>query len=132
LSVLFVVLLPLVLYLARRDGRRWLVVAGLYTVAIFSTASRTGIIGLLVLGLVYLALQPRTVLRSWPLAIPLLAAIHVAAPGAIGTLRASFNPSTIVTDQSTVIAGDDAYASGRLTDLSPSLKEWSNKPLFGV
>ena len=93
LSVLFVILLPLVLYLARRDGRRWLVVAGLYVIAIFTTGSRTGIIGLLVLGIVYLCLQPRLVLRAWPLAIPILAAVHVAAPGALGTIRESFDPT---------------------------------------
>jgi polysaccharide biosynthesis protein PslJ len=132
LSVLFVILLPLVLYLARREGRRWMIVAGLYVIAIFSTASRTGIIGLLVLCIVYLCLQPRTVLRAWPLAVPVLAAVHVAAPGAIGTLRALFNPTTLVSQQTEVTVGNDAYGSGRLTDLRPSLGEWSNKPLLGV
>ena len=81
LSVLFVILLPLVIYLTRSGSRAWMLVALIYVIAIFSTASRTGIIGLLVLLLVYLFLQPRTVLRAWPLAIPLLAVIHVAAPG---------------------------------------------------
>jgi O-antigen ligase len=101
-------------------------------IAIFATASRTGIIGLLILGIVYLCLQPRTVLRAWPLALPVLAAVHVAAPGAIGTFRELFNPSSLVSEQTAVTAGNDAYASGRLTDFGPTLGEWSNKPLLGV
>src|SRR5262245_28228724 len=72
LSVLFVILLPLVIYLCRYGSRKWLVVAGLYVIGITATASRTGIIGLMVIIIVYLCLQPRTVLRAWPLAIPLL------------------------------------------------------------
>jgi hypothetical protein len=132
LSVLFVILLPLVLYLARAGSRQWLLMAGLYIVAIFSTASRTGIIGLVVLGFVYLALQPRTVLRAWPALLPLLVAVHFAAPGAIGTMRELFNPSTILSSQSDVTVGNDAYGSGRLTDLGPTLSEWSRHPLLGI
>jgi hypothetical protein len=132
LSVLLVILLPLVLYLARCSGRKWLLIAGLYIVAIFTTASRTGIIGLVILTIVYLALQPRTVLRAWPAVIPLLAVVHIAAPGAIGTIRELFNPSTLVSSQATVTVGNDAYGSGRLTDLKPTLGEWSNHPLLGI
>ena len=101
LSVLLVILLPLVLYLARCAGRKWWLIAGLYIVAIFTTASRTGIIGLVILTIVYLALQPRTVLRAWPAVIPLLAAVHIAAPGAIGTVRELFNPTTLISSQTT-------------------------------
>ncbi|MCZ2111088.1 MAG: O-antigen ligase family protein [Dehalococcoidia bacterium] len=131
LSVLFVVLLPLVLYLARSVGRRWLLVAGLYVIAIFSTASRTGIVGLLILGIVYLALQPRSVLRAWPLALPVIIAIHFVAPGAIGTIRESLNPTALIAEQAAVTVGNDAYASGRITDIGPSLAEWSQQPLSG-
>lgn len=132
LSVLFVVLLPLVIYLIRREGKRWLFAAALYVIAIFSTASRTGIIGVLILALVYLVLQPRAVLRAWPLALPLLAVIHVAAPGAIGTIRATMNPAGMLREQSAIQVGNDAYASGRLTDIGPTVSEWSKKPLMGV
>ena len=132
LSVLFVVLLPLVIYLARVEGRRWWsLVAGLYVIAIFTTASRTGIIGLLVLAIVYLCLQPRAVLRAWPLAVPVLAAVHIAAPGAIGTIRETLNPSFAIAEQTQVSVGGVAYGSGRLTDIAPTLGEWSNKPLLG-
>jgi O-antigen ligase len=106
-------------------------VACIYVIAIFSTASRTGIIGLLVLALVYLWLQPARVLRSWPFVIPVLAAVHFAAPGAIGTIRETLNPAGVIKEQSTVTVGDAAYGSGRLTDIGPSLSEWSNKPLLG-
>jgi hypothetical protein len=132
LSVLFVILLPLVLYLARCGGRKWLLMAGVYVVAIFSTASRTGIIGLVVLAIVYLALQPGVVLRAWPMLIPLLAVIHIAAPGALGTMRELFNPGSLLSSQSDVTVGNDAYGSGRLTDLGPTLGEWSRHPLLGI
>jgi polysaccharide biosynthesis protein PslJ len=131
LSVLFVVLLPLVLYLARRGGRAWIAVACVYVIAIFTTASRTGIIGMLVLVIVYLCLQPARVLRLWPLAVPMLAVVHIAAPGAIGTIRETMNPLAMFKEQSSVVVGNDAYASGRLSDLGPSLSEWSRKPLLG-
>jgi O-antigen ligase len=131
LSVLFVILLPLVFYLARSEGRRWLLVAGLYVIAIFTTASRTGIIGLQVITIVYLCLQPRAVFRAWPLLVPVLAAVHVAAPGAIGTLRNMFNPQFLITEQTQTTVGNSAYASGRLADVRPTLGEWSNKPLLG-
>src|SRR5262249_44687074 len=125
-------LLPLVIYLARVEGRRWWsLVAGLYVIAIFTTASRTGIVGLLVLAIVYLCLQPRAVLRAWPLAVPVLAAVHIAAPGAIGTIRETLNPSFAIAEQTQVSVGGVAYGSGRLTDIAPTLGEWSNKPLLG-
>jgi O-antigen ligase len=132
LSVLLVVLLPFVIYLARREDRRWLGVGVLYIVAIFATASRTGIVGLLVLLIVYLVFQPRAVLRAWPLVVPLLAVVHVAAPGAIGTIREALQPSGLIKEQTTVVAGNDAYASGRFTDFAPTIKQWSSSPLLGV
>lgn len=131
LGVLLVILLPLAIYLARRHGRWWLGVAALYVIAIFTTASRTGIIGIAVVGIVYLFLQRRTVLRAWPLVFPLLVVIHFVAPGAIGTIRQTLDPTTLLAEQSTVVAGNDAYASGRLTDVRPTLEEWSQKPLLG-
>ena len=131
LSVLFVVLLPLVIYLAR-GNRRWMAVACLYVVAVFTTASRTGIAGMLVLLLVYLFLQPRVVLRKWPLVIPLLAAVHIAAPGAIGTIRETINPSQVIAEQDSHVAGNDQYSGGRLTDVGPTLNQWSDKPLLGL
>lgn len=130
LSVLFVVLLPLVVSLAR-GNRRWLPVAFLYLIAIFATASRTGIVGLLVLLLVYLFLQPRAVLRKWPLVIPIVLAVHIAAPGAIGALVAAMNPAKMIAQQAAHTPGNDAWGGGRLTDLGPTLHEWSDKPLLG-
>lgn len=133
LSVLFVVLLPLAIYLAHRyRQKRWLAAAGLLVLGTLATASRTGIVGLVVVGLVFLWLQPRTVRRAWPALVPALIVIHLALPGALGTVRASFFPQGgLVKEQSDIVAGNAAQESGRLTDIGPSLGEWSNKPLFG-
>ena len=47
LGVLFALLTPLALYLARREGRRrWLVVAAMLVLGLLATGSRTGIISL--------------------------------------------------------------------------------------
>ncbi len=38
----------------------------------------------------------------------------------------------MIAEQTAVTVGNDAYGSGRLTDVGPTIGEWSNKPLLGV
>jgi len=88
---------------------------------------------LLVVILVFLWLRPRETKRLWPAVFPILLAVHVAVPGAIGTLRASFFPSGgLLKEQSTVVRGNELRADGRLAKVGPSLKQWEEKPLFGL
>lgn len=134
LGAAFVMLLPLVVYLIRKTGqRRWWGVAVLLTCAMLATSSRTGIVMLLVVIVVFLWLRPRETKRLWPAVFPVLLAVHIAVPGALGTLRASFFPSGgLVKEQSTVVRGNELRANGRLAKIAPSIKQWEEKPLFGI
>jgi polysaccharide biosynthesis protein PslJ len=134
LGAAFVMLLPLVVYLIRKTGhRRWWAVAVLLTCAMLATSSRTGIVMLIVVIAVFLWLRPRETKRLWPAVIPVLLAVHIAVPGALGTLRASFFPSGgLVKEQSTVVRGNELRANGRLAKIGPSIKQWEEKPLFGI
>jgi O-Antigen ligase len=134
LSAALVMLLPLAIYLIRKTGqRRWWLVAVLLTCAMLATSSRTGIIMLVVVIVVYLWLRPRETKRLWPAIFPVLLAVHVAVPGAIGTVKASFFPSGgLLKEQSTVVRGDQLRADGRLAKVGPAIDQWEGKPLFGV
>jgi hypothetical protein len=134
LGAALVMLLPLALYLIRSTGqRRWTVVGVLLLLASLATSSRTVISMLVAVVVVYLWLRPRETRRCWPALIPLVAVVHVAVPGAIGTLTASFFPKGgLIKDQSTVVRGNELRANGRLAKVGPSISEWEEKPVFGV
>lgn len=136
LGAMFVLLVPVAMYLARRS-RLWLISVALLVIGAAATTSRTAILMLFAILIVYLIARPRETARLWPLAIPALAVVHVALPGTIGTLYDAFNPkgglvaqqSNIVLDQG--VAGLSLRANGRLADLGPSLSTWSHHPVFG-
>jgi O-antigen ligase len=84
---------------------------------------------LLVVVLTFLILRPRQTRRLWPVLVPLIAVIHIAIPGTIGSLKASLFPQGgIVKEQS---ANPGYKGSGRLADVGPSLAKLSREPLFG-
>lgn len=130
LSALFAILLPVAIYVARTSGRRrWHAAAALLVLGVFATESRTGVVMLLAVLLVHLRLRPRETRRLWRWVVPLVVVVHLAVPGSIGALRASFFPPGGVVAQES--AGAGTYGSGRLADLGPSLAEWRLHPLFG-
>ena len=133
LGALFVILIPLAIYLARRTAqRRWWAAALVLALGAFATVSRSAIIMLAVVALVFLRLRPRETKRLWPLVIPALAAVHVAAPGTLGSLRAAFFPKGgLIAQQSNVVAGNELRSNGRLADIGPSLHELAPNPIFG-
>jgi hypothetical protein len=134
LGAAFVMLLPLAIYLIKSTGRkRWWAAAVLITLATMATSSRTGIVMLLAVGIVFLWLRPKQTKRLWPAIFPLLAAVHIAVPGAIGTLRASFFPAGgLVKDQSTVVRGNEMVANGRLAKIGPAIAQWQRHPVVGI
>ena len=134
LGAAFVMLLPLVVYLIKKTGqKRWWTVAVLLTCAMLATSSRTGIVMLLAVIIVFLWLRPKETKRLWPAVFPVLLAVHVAVPGAIGTIKESFFPSGgLLKEQSTVVRGNELRADGRLAKVGPAIKEWEEKPLFGI
>jgi O-antigen ligase len=130
LGVAFVMLLPLAIYLAKKYAqRRWMLCCGVITLAAFSTVSRTTILMLIVVGIVFLRLRPKETKRLWKVMLPALVVIHVALPGALGTLQESFFPKGgLVAEQQ---AGAGGRGSGRLADIGPSLDEWKQQFVLG-
>jgi hypothetical protein len=133
LGAVFVMLIPLAVYLVRATRRMfWWLAAGLLLLAAVATASRTAIIMLLVVGLVYLWLRPRETKRLWPALLPAVLLIHFALPGAIGTIRGAFFPEGgLIEEQSRVIEGNELRSNGRIADIAPTLREVAPQPFFG-
>jgi polysaccharide biosynthesis protein PslJ len=130
LSAAFVVLAPLALYLARRyRQRRWIACAVLLLVGCAATVSRTGIVMLIVVGLVFLWLRPRETRRLWPVLIPALIVIKLVLPGTLGAIKQSFLPAGGLLAEQSSMPGESG--SGRIADLGPALDEWKRQPLFG-
>jgi hypothetical protein len=124
------VLLPFAVYRAWAFGqRRWWGAAGLILLGLLASRSRTGILMLLIVVLVFVVLRLSYVKRLWPAIIPAMILIHFALPGALGTIKSSFFPSgtTIIQQQQNAQVG-----SGRLATLGPALDhEFKRNPILG-
>jgi polysaccharide biosynthesis protein PslJ len=136
LSAVMAMLVPLAVYLAiSRRQRRWWVAATLLLLAVFVGGSRTGIIGIVVTVAVFLWLRRRETLRCWPALIPMLAVLHVAAPGAIGSVFGEFFPKGgIIQQQSETEFGPrgEIKYSNRLARIGPEFHEYlQHDPLVG-
>jgi O-antigen ligase len=84
---------------------------------------------LIVIAVVFLWLRPRETKRLWPLVLPALVLVHFALPGTIGGLKASFFPEGgLVANQSQSVG---SRGQGRVADLGPAIREWSQNPLLG-
>jgi O-antigen ligase len=130
LSAALVMLMPFALYLARRyRQRRWWLCALVFLAATASTVSRTGILMLLVVAIVFLWLRPRETRRFWPALLPALIAIHFVLPGTLGAIKQSFNPAGGLIAQQKASA--NSSGSGRLADLGPALTLWEAQPVLG-
>jgi hypothetical protein len=128
LGAMLIMLLPLAVYLALTTRRKlWWVAGALITLCALSTLSRTGVLMLLVLVLVYMRLRPGSAKRMWPFIIPALLAVHFVVPGALGTFRESFFPSGgLVAQQENAPVG-----SGRVSSFGPGLHVVGQSPLLG-
>jgi len=124
-------LMPLAAYLAitRKQARWWIAMVALL-LGDFASGSRTGIVGLLIVIVVFVCLRPRQTLRCWPALIPVIPVLHFAAPGALGGLQNMFFPSGgLVAQQSSTINGQ---ANNRLSRWGPEMKEFAaHNPLVG-
>jgi O-antigen ligase len=130
LGAALVVALPIAVYLARQTRRWiWLLAAALLLAAAMATVSRTSVVMLFVVIAIYVRHRPRRVLRMWPALIPLLVVVHLAAPGSLGSLKESFFPKGGLITEQKKAAG--TVGSGRIADLGPSLREWSQAPVLG-
>jgi hypothetical protein len=130
LGAVFVMLLPIAIYLVKKTGRKyWMGAAVLILMGALSSVSRTGVVMLIVLLIGYWRFRRNDVKKLWPFLLPLLLLVHFALPGTIGTLTGAFVPKGgIVAEQA---AGAGTYGSGRIADLGPGLHDAKQHLLFG-
>ncbi len=133
LGAVLVVPVPLAVYFARTAGRRWWSVVAILLLGALATGSRTAIVMLIAMTVVFLFLKPQETRRIWPVLIPGVVIVHLVVPGAIGTLRnAFFPPGGIIAEQSQLgLREDPNLAGGRIRQLRPMLSEAAGYPIFG-
>ncbi len=136
LSATMAMLVPFAIYLGiTRGQRRWYAAALVLLAGDFACGSRTGLIAVAVMLIVFLWLRPRETLRAWPTLIPLLIVVHFLDPGAIGGFYKGFLPSGgLVAEQSQTFVGQGGvqYNTNRLSRWGPELHAFGNyNPLFG-
>jgi hypothetical protein len=136
LSATMAMLVPFAIYLGvTRGQRRWFGAAAVLLAGDFASGSRTGLISIVVMLIVFLWLRPRQTLRCWPALIPVLAVVHFLDPGAIGGFYNGFFPQGgLVAQQSQTFVGPGGVQenANRLSRLGPELHEFANyNPLFG-
>jgi hypothetical protein len=130
LGAALVMILPLAIYLARATARRrWWIAACVVALGSLATLSRTAIVMLVVIAIVFLRHRPRETKRLWPALIPVAIVVHLALPGTIGTVADSFFPKGGLVQQQEKDAG--SVGSGRVADLGPSLDQVAQRPLLG-
>jgi O-antigen ligase len=130
LGAALAMLVPLAAYLAKRLGeRRWWFVMGVLLMGVLASRSRTAVVMLLVVFLIFLWLRPVATKRIWPV-IPLaLVAVPLALPGTFGSLQSAFFPEGgLIAEQR---QGAGTRGSGRVADIGPSLQEFAERPLLG-
>jgi hypothetical protein len=141
LGAALTMILPLAVYLVRVAGRRWLLAALLLFFGSLATLSRTSVVMLIAVGVVFLILRSREVLRLWPLVIVFAVATHFVLPGALGTIKQSFFPAQglegFIQEHETPLAAPREFSfawcqsAARLSDIGPALEEAKQKPLLG-
>jgi O-antigen ligase len=128
LGELLVLLIPMAIYIAVATKRRiWFLAALVLGVGSFSTVSRTAIVSLVAIGIVYLILRPSSTLKFWPLIIPGLFAVHVAMPGVLGSMyKGLFPKEGLIAREAGAPVG-----SSRTASFGPGFHQVKLRPLFG-
>lgn len=125
LANVLAMLTPIAAYLAIRSGKKiWWAAVPILLLGNLSSGSRTGIIGLLVIVIVFVCLRPRETLRCWPALIPMLLVLEVVQPGAIsGAINSFFPKGGLIAQQSATFAAHGQVQDGsRLSRLGPQLR----------
>ena len=133
LGAALVLAVPLGVYFIRTQGRRWWLPTCMLILGAMATGSRTAIVMLLVIGIVFLRLKPQETRRIWPLLFPAVVIIHIFSPGALGGLKEAFFPKGgLIAEQSRLAPGENPnLAGGRIRQLRPMLTEAAGHPIFG-
>jgi O-antigen ligase/polysaccharide polymerase Wzy-like membrane protein len=129
LGAIFAMLVPLAVYLVHSTRSRvWWIVTGLLLIGSIASLSRTPVIMLVTILIVFYKLRRAETIRLWPFLIPAVVAAHVAAPGAVRGIFASFFPAGgLLHQQQNANVG-----SGRLASLGPGLEVVGQHILLGV
>jgi O-antigen ligase len=135
LSAALVLLVPFAIYLARVTGaRRWWLAAALLTFGALTTISRTGVLMVVAVILVFLILRPAQTWRLWPVLPIALVLIYITLPNALGSLYSAFFPEQgLLAEQTASLQYnvDASVADNRLADVGPTLEEVSEHPFLG-
>jgi hypothetical protein len=131
LSAAMAMLLPMGIALGVTGSKRWWLAVLPLGMATLATLSRTGVLMLIAVGIVFLCLRPSQTIRRWYVIIPLLAACNIVMPHTLGILKSSFFPQGGLIAEQKGSEGS-ATAGGRATDFSPVLARVRQQPLFGV
>jgi O-antigen ligase len=128
LGELLVLLIPMAVYIAIASRRRiWFAAALLLGLAAFSTVSRTAVVSLAAIAVVFLILRPAATLKFWPLVLPGLIAVHIAMPGVLGSMyKGIFPQGGLIAQEAGASVG-----SSRTASFGPGLEEVGKHPLVG-
>jgi polysaccharide biosynthesis protein PslJ len=132
LGAALVMLIPLAVHLARTSKRPavWWGICLVLALGALATRSRTSVVMIFVVMLVFLWLRPAETRRALlVLLIPAVLAVHVVLPGTIGSLKGSFFPEGGLIAQQSQNPG--WRGSGRIADLAPAMSEFVGQPLLG-
>jgi len=135
LGAMLVMVLPLAIYLASRSrSRLWWGAPAVLGVGALATVSRTAVVMLLVVGLVFLWLRPRQTFKLWPMVVPALVVVHFLIPHTLGIIKSSFFPEggvAALVEEQQGFEGS-RRSGGRIDDLGPTVAEVSTKPFLGL
>ena len=130
LSAMLAMMVPLAAYFALTLRRkRWWIVMAILVTGCLATVSRTGVLVLLAEAVMFAVLRPKMMRKAWIAVIPLLAAVHIALPGTLGTLKQSFFPKGGLIQQQQGSFGQGRFGPKRL---DPTFAQIHSAPLFGV
>jgi O-antigen ligase len=130
LGAAFDLLIPLAIYLTWKTRRWFWAVAGvLLLIGGLATLTRTSVVMLFPIVLVFLWLRPSDTRRLWPVLVPVVCAAYFAVPGTLGSIKGAFFPEGGLIAQQSKNAGFGG--SGRIADIDPALAEWAERPLLG-
>ena len=130
LGAMLVMLVPLAVYVVRKFGGAWYVAFAAIVIGVLSTVSRTGVLMLVTLLLVFFWLRPSQMKRAWPMLLPVIVLTQFAVPGTLGSLKQAFFPAGGLVSEQEGMAGD-CSSSGRVADIGPTLDAVAIKPFMG-
>jgi hypothetical protein len=130
-------LAPFAVYLALRAKTLrvkavWIACVFLIAAGAAATISRTTLAMGVAMGIVLYIVRRQLILRLLPLLLVLPIFVHVAAPGAIGGLTASFRGQEGAGFVGSFYARGGESGSGRLADVGPGLDLWTRSPIVGL